>query len=65
MIISISIVAQIFLYLLAWGFLYLFTVLSRFGDDLTFKSETLAIIISGIPVLIFLLWQFKLIIFTL
>jgi len=64
MIISISYIAFGFVCILIWAFLYFFTLLLRFGSDLTLGSEILATIISGMPVLIFLLWYFKLITFT-
>jgi len=50
--------------LFMWGFLYIMTLLSRFGDDLTLMSEIIAAAIAATPVIIFLLWFFNIVIFN-
>jgi hypothetical protein len=53
-VISISTLIQVGAFLLVWAVCYLFTIMMRFGSDLTWKSELVAVVVALIPpVLVF------------
>lgn len=56
------IAANIALAIIGWAFLYLITVLSRFGDKLTTKSEIIWVTITGICPILYLLIKYGIII---
>ena len=51
MVIELSLVAKVVGFIVAWGVLYLLSLLVRFGDDTSVKSETIAAIITFVIVL--------------
>lgn len=56
------ILANICLFCIAWFTLYGITVCLRFGDTLTTKSERIAVALTGIPPILFLLIHYGIIV---
>lgn len=54
-------ILEIVLIIVVWLIIYLVTVMARFGSNLTWKSELLALTISAIPVVFGALLCFEII----